>query len=120
LKLFKLLVQHCYNERGYSGTGRIISKIMHTLTSIYPLHSYFLNTEDWYDPEMEQAHNRKWGTVMEAKDVVLEWHVPSNAEIEFATQILEEVVDPSVQIFNNAIDAPDSQRDGVWRNDLCR
>jgi proteasome activator subunit 4 len=93
---------------------------MHTLTSIYPLHSYFLNTEDWYDPEMERAHNRKWGTVMEAKDVVLEWHVPSNVEIEFATQILEEVVEPSVRVFNSAIDAPDSQRDGVWRNDLCR
>ncbi|KAG8737973.1 hypothetical protein FRC10_007440 [Ceratobasidium sp. 414] len=120
LKLFKLLVQHCYNERGYSGTGRIISKIMHTLSSIYPLHSYFLNTEDWYDSEMEQAHNRKWGTVMEAKDAVLEWHIPSAAEIGFVIQILEEVVEPSLRVFNGAIDAPDSQRDGVWRNDLCR
>ncbi|KAG8722752.1 hypothetical protein FRC08_010362 [Ceratobasidium sp. 394] len=120
LKLFKLLVQHCYNERGYSGTGRIISKIMHTLSSIYPLHSYFLNTEDWYDSEMERAHNRKWGTVLEAKDAILEWHVPSAAEIDFVIQILEEVVEPSLQVFNGAIDAPDSQRDGVWRNDLCR
>ncbi|CAE6462385.1 unnamed protein product [Rhizoctonia solani] len=120
LKLFKLLIQHCYNERGYSGTGRIISKIMHTLTSIYPLHSYFLNVDDWYSPEMEEAHNRKWGTVMEAKDVTLEWHVPSTEEIGFAIEILDQVVGPSIEVFNGAIDAPDSQRDGVWRNDLCR
>ncbi|KAG8770133.1 hypothetical protein FRC12_004487 [Ceratobasidium sp. 428] len=120
LKLFKLLVQHCFNERGYSGTGRIISKVMHTLSSIYPLHSYFLNKEEWHDAEMEQAHNRKWGTVMEAKDVILEWHIPSVEEIDFIIQILEEIVEPSVRFFNGAIDAPDSQRDGVWRNDLCR
>ncbi|KAG9123719.1 hypothetical protein FRC07_014176 [Ceratobasidium sp. 392] len=120
LKLFKLLVQHCYNERGYSGTGRIISKIMHTLSSTYPLHSHFLNTADWYDIEMGHAHNRRWGTVMEAKDVVLEWHVPSVEEIDFVIQILEEVVEPSLRVFSGAIDAPDSQRDGVWRNDLCR
>ncbi|QRW00399.1 proteasome activator complex subunit 4 [Ceratobasidium sp. AG-Ba] len=119
-KLFKLLVQHCYNERGYSSTGRIMAKIMHTLSSVYPLNSYFLNSEDWNDEEMEYAHNRKWGTVMEAKDVVLEWHVPSVAEIDLVIQLLEEVVEPALKVFNGAIDAPDSQRDGVWRNDLCR
>ncbi|KAJ1310179.1 hypothetical protein OPQ81_006923 [Rhizoctonia solani] len=120
LKLFKLLIQHCYNERGYSGTGRIISKVLHTLTSIYPLHSYFLNFDEWYSLEMEQAHNRKWGTVMEAKDVTLEWHVPSSEEIDFAIEILDQVVGPCIEAFNGAIDAHDSQRDGVWRNNLCR
>lgn len=93
---------------------------MHNLTAVYPLQSYFLNSEDWQHPIMEQAHNRKWGAVMEAKDVVLEWHVPSTAEIDFVIEILEEVVQPSLEVFNSAIDAPDSQRDGVWRNDLCR
>ncbi|KAF8758973.1 hypothetical protein RHS01_02837 [Rhizoctonia solani] len=56
----------------------------------------------------------------EAKDAVLDWHVPSSEEIDFAIEILDQVVDPSIEIFNGAIDAPDSQRDGVWRNDLCR
>ncbi|CEL52206.1 Proteasome activator complex subunit 4 OS=Xenopus laevis GN=psme4 PE=2 SV=1 [Rhizoctonia solani AG-1 IB] len=120
LKLFKVLIQHCYNERGYSGTGRIISKVMHTLTSIYPLHSYFLNFNEWHDPEMDQTHNRKWGTVMEAKDIVLDWHVPSTEEIDFAIQILDQVVEPSMDVFDGAINEPDSQRDGVWRNNLCR
>lgn len=93
---------------------------MHTLTAIYPLHSYFLNSEEWYSPDMEEAHNRKWGITMEAKDVVLEWHVPSTAEIDFVIQILDQVIQPSVEVFNSAIDAPDSKRDGVWRNDMCR
>ncbi|KAF8682453.1 hypothetical protein RHS04_02581 [Rhizoctonia solani] len=76
--------------------------------------------QEWQDPDMNQTHNRKWGTVMEAKDAVLDWHVPSSEEIDFAIEILDQVVDPSIEIFNGAIDAPDSQRDGVWRNDLCR
>ncbi|ELU44509.1 pyruvate decarboxylase [Rhizoctonia solani AG-1 IA] len=74
--------------------------------------------QEWQDPDMNQTHNRKWGTVMEAKDAVLDWHVPSSEEIDFAIEILDQVVDPSIEIFNGAIDAPDSQRDGVWRNDL--
>jgi proteasome activator subunit 4 len=93
---------------------------MHTLTSIYPLHSYFLNFNEWHDPEMDQTHNRKWGTVMEAKDIVLDWHVPSTEEIDFAIQILDQVVEPSMDVFDGAINEPDSQRDGVWRNNLCR
>jgi proteasome activator subunit 4 len=50
LKLLKLLVEKTKSERGYTGTGRLITRILNTIGDTYPLKSRFLNTEEWDDP----------------------------------------------------------------------
>ena len=50
LMLLRLLVEKTKSERGYTGTGRLITRILHTIGGTYPLNSRFLNAEEWDDP----------------------------------------------------------------------
>ena len=77
------------SERGYTSAGRMITRILSTVSDIYPLNSRFVNTEEWNDPgqlylmmfcltyiiaEFSKQHAVYWGRLYEAQDVVIEWH----------------------------------------------
>jgi proteasome activator subunit 4 len=47
--LLTLLVEKTKSERGYTGTGRLITRILHTVGGTYPLNTRFLNTDEWED-----------------------------------------------------------------------
>jgi hypothetical protein len=50
--------------------------------------------------------------------VEVEWHVPTEAEIAFALQLLQEVTTPAMLTVERLIDVPASDRDKIWRNDF--
>lgn len=45
-----LLVEKTKSERGYSGTGRIIARFLHTIAGVYVIGGRFVNTDEWDDP----------------------------------------------------------------------
>jgi len=86
-----LLTEKTKSERGYTGTGRLLNRVVHTLAGVYPLSSRFVNSDEWEDPgalkfylyqfiiltrgsEFDKDHNTQWGRLYEAADVVIEWH----------------------------------------------
>lgn len=50
MALVHTLVQGAKNERGFSGTGRLLGRILSALTSVYPKDQKLLNPEEWSDP----------------------------------------------------------------------
>ena len=50
LNLLLLLMEKTKSERGFSSAGRLMTRIMHTLSEVYPLNSRFVNTEEWNEP----------------------------------------------------------------------
>lgn len=90
ISLISLLIEKTKAERGYTGTGRLINRILHTLAGVYPINSRFVNPETWEDPGMyiylmvrrarqflpdfERSHNLYWGKLYEAQDVKIQWH----------------------------------------------
>jgi len=50
VNLLSLLVDKAKGERGYTSTGRLISRVLHTVAGVYPLNSRFVNTNEWEDP----------------------------------------------------------------------
>lgn len=50
ISLLSLLVEKTKSERGYTGTGRLITRALHTLAGVYPLNGHFVNDEEWEDP----------------------------------------------------------------------
>ncbi|KAJ7456643.1 hypothetical protein FB451DRAFT_1276697 [Mycena latifolia] len=119
LGLLELLVEKTKGERGYSGTARLISRILHNVAGVYPINSRFVNTSEWQDPAFEKDHNAQWGCFYEAKDVVVEWHVPSDAEISFVIDVLDRIGKPALDKVE-ALLATTTKWDGVDRNDFCR
>ena len=50
INLLALLMEKTKSERGFSGTGRLITRVLHTLAGVYPLNSRFVNTNEWENP----------------------------------------------------------------------
>ncbi|KAJ7225864.1 hypothetical protein GGX14DRAFT_422660 [Mycena pura] len=119
LGLVSLLVEKTKGERGYSGTGRLLSRILHNVAGLYPINSRFANSAEWQDPAFEKDHNAHWGRFYEAKDVVVEWHVPSEGEIELVLDILDRIEKPALDKVE-ALLLKMTNWDGADRNDFCR
>lgn len=109
------------NERGYSGVGRMLSRLLFTLTATYIVESRFVNPRQWGDPYFQRSHHHSWGKqYTTAKDVEVQWHTPTDAEIQFALEIIKQIVEPIMQDLQQLTEVPLESRDSVWRNDFCR
>jgi proteasome activator subunit 4 len=90
MDLLNFLIDKTMSERGYSSTGRLLTRVIRSLSEIYPLTSRFVNTDEWDSPgelrrrtgfnfalkfpEFNQNHCIHWGKLYEARDVKIEWH----------------------------------------------
>ncbi|CAA7258771.1 unnamed protein product [Cyclocybe aegerita] len=117
--LLGLLVEKTKSERGYTGTGRLITRILGTIGGVYPLNTRFVNTKEWEDPNFRKTHNTQWGRLYEPQDVVVEWHVPVDEEIAMVLDIIEQIAKPALQKVSTLVETS-----GTWnnvaRNDFCR
>lgn len=119
IELLSLLADKTLNERGYSGTGRLINRVLGTLVGVYPLNARFVNTDEWNSEEFDRDHNSHWGRTHRAEDIKIEWHVPSNDEISVVLEILNRIVSPALDKLEALLPSAGSW-DGVARNDFCR
>ncbi|KAH9964279.1 hypothetical protein BC827DRAFT_1190239 [Russula dissimulans] len=119
MELLSLLADKCFSERGYSGAGRLIHRVLSTLVGVYPLNARFVNTDEWDSDNFDRDHNLHWGRLHKVEDVKIEWHVPSNEEISFVLEILENIVSPALDKVEALLPSARSW-DGVARNDFCR
>ncbi|KAF5337321.1 hypothetical protein D9611_003207 [Ephemerocybe angulata] len=119
LRLLAMLVEKTKSERGYTSTGRLISRILDALHSTYPLDTRLVNPSEWNDPKFMANHNLYWGKMYEPKDVVIDWHVASNEDIDFILEILDRIEKPALDVIESLLDKT-ANWDNVSRNDFCR
>lgn len=50
IQLLSLLLEKTKSERGYSGTGVLVNRVLHTLTTVYPTNNHFVNDDLWAEP----------------------------------------------------------------------
>ncbi|KAF8559342.1 hypothetical protein OG21DRAFT_1402974 [Imleria badia] len=119
IQLLSLLLEKTKSERGYSGTAALVSRVLNTLTTVYPINNHFVNSDPWIDPDFNKAHSTQWGHLVEPKDVKIEWHVPNAEEIDFVLQILDRIASPTLDKLEALASSSDGW-DSVDRNDFCR
>ncbi|KAG8927367.1 hypothetical protein FRC02_008250 [Tulasnella sp. 418] len=117
--LLKLLHEKTFSKRGFSWTGNLICSIVLTLTHTYPLENKFVNPDEWESEDFQRNHHKYWGKLYSAKDVKIQWHTASEEELDFAFDIFENLVDPTITLLQSLLDES-VPRDAVWRNDFCR
>lgn len=55
------------------------------------------------------------------KEVVIDWHVPSEEEINFAVELLREIAEPALDTIDSLLkSSKGSTKSLVWTNDFCR
>ncbi|KAJ2920211.1 hypothetical protein MD484_g84, partial [Candolleomyces efflorescens] len=119
VRILKLLVEKTKTERGYTSTGRLITRILGAINSVYALSSRFANDDEWNDPVFEGSHNLHWGKVYNPKDIVTDWHRPSEEEVDFVLEVLETIQKPALDVIESLL-ADTSRWDSAARNDFCR
>ncbi|KAG6381418.1 armadillo-type protein [Boletus reticuloceps] len=119
IHLLSLLLEKTKSERGYSGTAALVSRVLHTLTTVYPINNHFVNSNQWADPDFNKAHAIQWGHLVEPRDAKIEWHVPNVEEVDFVLQILDHIASPTLDKLDALVNSSD-RWDGVARNDFCR
>lgn len=53
-----LLVEKTKSERGYTGTGRLINRILHSAATIYTLNARYVNPDEWDSPGSDNICGR--------------------------------------------------------------
>lgn len=66
--------------------------------------------------ELDVDHFKHWGKMYDAKDVKIEWHMPSAEEIDFILELLTKVVEPAMDVLDRLLQGSDQ----YWDNDFCR
>ncbi|GAA6053733.1 hypothetical protein JCM3770_003189 [Rhodotorula araucariae] len=121
--LLQTMIEHCKSERGYTTTARILAITLMTLTNTWVRDYRSVNADEWNDPEFRKRSHESWGKVYEVKDVKVEWHVATAAEIDFALELLRDIVVPLLDkldalLAESLIDG--KLRTSEWINDFCR
>jgi len=65
MELLSLLTDKCFSERGYSGAGRLIHRVLSTLVGVYPLNARFVNTDEWDSESMSLCLYASFGQLTE-------------------------------------------------------
>ncbi|EJF66455.1 ARM repeat-containing protein [Dichomitus squalens LYAD-421 SS1] len=119
LGLMTLLVEKTKSERGYTGTGRLINRILHTAATIYTVNSRYVNPDEWDSPEFNRNLTTQWGKMYDADEAEVTWHVPNHDEIEFVLEILDRIAAPALDKVEALLETA-GKWDSVARNDFCR
>ncbi|KAK0553638.1 Proteasome activator BLM10 [Tilletia horrida] len=120
ISLLQDVSEHCHSERAYTLVARIYAKVFAISVQIFPAENRFVNPATWKDPKFQSESHLWWGKLYSVKDVEVAWHVPSDAEIEFALELLRVVVDPLLNQIETLLAKPGSERDKIWSSDFCR
>lgn len=123
ISLLKVMNEHCKTERGYTTTGRVLAIMLVSLTNIWSRDSRTVNKDEWESDAWARHHHEKWGRLYEVKDVKVSWHVPSAVELEFALELLREIVVPALDIVEGLLQQSSNAtgpQSLEWTNDFCR
>ena len=119
VSVFQLITENCRSERGFSFAAKLVQKVISSLTSIYPREQRFVNPDTWENEAFSKRSHLFWGKMYEDKAVKIDWHVPTDAEVEMALELLDRIVIPAMDKVE-ALQADGLTRDKAWSNDFCR
>ncbi|KAH8835430.1 hypothetical protein DL96DRAFT_1675460 [Flagelloscypha sp. PMI_526] len=119
LSLLTLLIKNTKSERGYSTTGHLLTRVLHTIAGTYPLNSRFVNTDKWEEEEFNANHNLYWGRMYKPEEVTIDWHTTTSEEIDFVMEIGSQVIGPCMITLDRLLTDTSTWKTEE-RNDFCR
>lgn len=69
--------------------------------------------------EYQKRPHQHWGQLLLATEVKVDWHTPTDAEVDFALEILTVVVQPAVERLESLANSSQTVTK-EWRNDFNR
>jgi hypothetical protein len=69
--------------------------------------------------EYKKRSHQHWGQLYAATDIKIDWHVPTEPEVDFVMEILHEIVAPALDELDKLVDVA-TPLSKEWRNDFNR
>ncbi|CAG8556307.1 650_t:CDS:10, partial [Racocetra fulgida] len=125
LYLAKEMVQKCRSRKGYMWTGKFIRMMLVALTQIYPLECRSVDKERWNSEEYQKNQHKHWVQPGDPENINVDWHVPSNPELDFAMEILEIFLLPTLKRIQDLMNSGTDEEGKVLSNremthEFCR
>lgn len=114
------MIQQCRSRRGIMWTGKLLRNVLSTLLCVYPKDFRSVTPSLWNDKEYMSKHaHQLWGQPGDPANLEIDWHVPSEAEKDFALEFLAEFLTPAMQRLQELIQENPTNNHQV-SNELCR
>ncbi|OAD04967.1 hypothetical protein MUCCIDRAFT_139775 [Mucor lusitanicus CBS 277.49] len=114
------MVQQCRSRRGIMWTGKLLRNVLSTLLNVYPKDYRSVVPSLWNDKEYMLKHaHQLWGQPGDPANLEIDWHVPSDAEKNFALEFLAEFLAPAMQRLEELIEQNPANNHQV-SNEFCR
>ncbi|KAF9396493.1 hypothetical protein CPC16_001175 [Podila verticillata] len=89
ISLVKLMVDKCQDRHGYKLTGKLLANALKNLLLTYTLDLRSHHKEQWQDEAFMAESHKHWGQLSEPGTEKLNWHTPSQEEINFAIELID-------------------------------
>ncbi|KAF9994804.1 hypothetical protein BGZ79_000402 [Entomortierella chlamydospora] len=89
VSLANLMVEKCHDRRGYKLAAKVMVSALQNLLTTYTLSTRSHNSTLWDDEVFMTESHLHWGEMSEAGVDSLDWHIPSQEEINFAIALIE-------------------------------
>ncbi|KAL9538165.1 hypothetical protein MBANPS3_011145 [Mucor bainieri] len=114
------MVQQCRSRRGIMWTGKLIRYVLFTVLNVYPKDYRSVVPSLWNDKDYMRKHaHQLWGQPGDPANLEIDWHVPSEAEKDFALAFLAEFLTPAMQCLQELVQQNPPNNHQV-SNEFCR
>ncbi|EIE84146.1 hypothetical protein RO3G_08856 [Rhizopus delemar RA 99-880] len=121
IEITDLMIAHCRSRRGMMWTGKLIRSILFTLLQIYPTEFKSLTPSQWNDRDFMAKHaHQVWGQPGDPAHLDIQWHVPSEAEKDFALEFVLHLWTPTTKRLSEIIETAPEANSHEQSNELCR
>ncbi|CED83025.1 Uncharacterized conserved protein [Phaffia rhodozyma] len=117
-ELLEFTAKTARNERSWSITARMVMRLLSRMTTCWTEDSRFVNKDEWESEDFKQNSHLYWGKVYKSSECKIDWHVPSQGELEFAERLIQKLLVPTVRSLDSGIPAGPPTKD--WSATYCR
>ncbi|KAG9300251.1 hypothetical protein G9A89_011324 [Geosiphon pyriformis] len=103
IELGKEMIQNCRSRKGYMWAGKYLRMLLISLTHIYPTECRNVDAERWNSEEYQKNHHKYWVEPGDKDNLKINWHVPTDPEIDFALELLNLFLQPAIETCQNLI-----------------
>ncbi|KAF9918681.1 hypothetical protein BX616_006764 [Lobosporangium transversale] len=89
ISLAKLMVEKCQDRRGYKMAAKVLGSALQTMLTIYTVNPRSHNSAKWNDEAFMAESHLHWGELEESGSEKIDWHIPSQDEINFGIELIE-------------------------------
>ncbi|KAG0312267.1 hypothetical protein BGZ99_009606 [Dissophora globulifera] len=96
ISITQLMMEKCHDRRGYKLASKTTASVLQNLLFTYIMDSRSHDPEQWKDEAFMAESHLHWGGIAKSGTDKIDWHQPSQDEINFAIELIETFLVPTM------------------------